>query len=284
VVDDDLPDGDVVVATWWETAEWVAALHPSKGLKVHFVQGQEGNPLWFDPASIARASAVHRLPFARVAVSRSLVEWLETEHGCRDVALVPNAVDLELFQAPARGRQPRPTVGMLYSKDPVKGVRVSLDAWDRVRRELPDLQLVSFGVHGEVARLPLPPGTRLHVDPPQDRLRALYGQCDVWLCGSLVEGFALPPLEAMACRCPVVSTRVGGPDQIVVEGVNGHLVPVGDVAALAERLRAVLALPDARWRAMSDAALATATAYTWDDAVTRLETTLRRLLESRAAS
>src|SRR5262245_30775730 len=41
VVDSDVPDSDVVVATWWETAEWVSALSPQKGAKVYFIQGHE---------------------------------------------------------------------------------------------------------------------------------------------------------------------------------------------------------------------------------------------------
>src|SRR2546427_13010936 len=41
VLDGDVPDADVVVATWWETAEWVNALSPEKGAKVYFVQGHE---------------------------------------------------------------------------------------------------------------------------------------------------------------------------------------------------------------------------------------------------
>src|SRR5439155_12320757 len=39
IVDADVPDADVVIATWWETAPWVAALSPSKGAKAYF--GQE---------------------------------------------------------------------------------------------------------------------------------------------------------------------------------------------------------------------------------------------------
>src|SRR6476661_5826668 len=39
VSDDDVPDGDAVIATWWETAEWVNAFSPNKGAKVYFIQG-----------------------------------------------------------------------------------------------------------------------------------------------------------------------------------------------------------------------------------------------------
>src|SRR5262245_57267184 len=37
VTDADLPDADVVISTWWETAEWVACLSPSKGIKCSFL-------------------------------------------------------------------------------------------------------------------------------------------------------------------------------------------------------------------------------------------------------
>ena len=39
----DLPDADLVIATWWESAEWVWALPAEKGVKVHFIQDYE---LW----------------------------------------------------------------------------------------------------------------------------------------------------------------------------------------------------------------------------------------------
>src|SRR3954453_12047264 len=38
---DDVPDADVVIATWWETVEWVKDLPASKGAKVHFIQDYE---------------------------------------------------------------------------------------------------------------------------------------------------------------------------------------------------------------------------------------------------
>ena len=128
-------------------------------------------------------------------------------------------------------------------------------------------------------RLRLPPYADFHQQPPQDKLKDLYARCDVWLCGSIREGFHLPPLEAMACRCPVVSTRVGGPMDIVEEGLNGHLVEVGDVGALADRVLRVLNLPTAEWKKMSDAAYHTATRFTWDEATDMFEKALEMAIE-----
>ena len=41
ITDKDIPDADIIMATWWETAEWVAKLSPSKGTKVYFLQHYE---------------------------------------------------------------------------------------------------------------------------------------------------------------------------------------------------------------------------------------------------
>lgn len=275
----DVPDADVIVATWWETAAWVAALGPQKGAKVHFVQGDEASPLWMSPDRVARAQAAHRLPLHKITISRSLASMLRERYGIDDLTLVPNGVDRDLFDAPPRGRQSRPTVGLLYSPMPLKGCDVSLRAIAEVAARLPELHVVAFGVHPLDPALPLPAGSDYERTPEQHRIRELYARCDAWLCGSRSEGFHLPPLEAMACRTPVVSTRVGGPDDVVVDGRNGFLVDVEDARALADRLHHVLTLPEAQWRRLSDGAQRTAAAATWDAAADRLEATLHRAAE-----
>ncbi len=276
VEDRDLPDADVVVATWWETAEWVARLAPSKGAKAYFIQGHEAA---FGYVPGERAAATYALPMHKITISRWLVELMAARYGDPRVSLVMNSVDADQFHAPPRGRRPVPTVGALHSCVPLKGWRHVLEAVSRARQRFPDLHLVAFGHDQPNPEAPLPPDTEFLRDPPQERIRELYARCDVWLCGSVLEGFHLPPLEAMACRCPVVSTAVGGPLDRVEDGVNGYLVPIGDAAALADRLVRVLAMPEATWRAMSQAAHATATGYSWDDAAALLERALLLAIE-----
>jgi glycosyltransferase involved in cell wall biosynthesis len=275
VRDCDVPDADVVIATWWETAEWVATLSPSKGAKAHFIQHDEH---LFDGVSADRAQATWRLPMQKITISKWLVDLARDTYGDRDVVHVPNSVDTDQFNAPPRGRQSVPTVGLLYSTTRFKGCDVSLDALRQVAQRFPQLRIIAFGAEPVAAHLPLPPNAEFHQRPAQSEIKNLYARCDAWLCGSNSEGFHLPPLEAMACRCPVVSTRVGGSLDVIEEGVNGHLVPIGDSAALSERLIAVLSLPETRWLAMSDAAFGTARQYSWDDATARLEEALAKAI------
>lgn len=269
-IDDNMPNADVIIATWWETAYWVASLSENKGRKHYFVQHHEvHNHL---PWQISRGT--YYLPLKKITISKWLVDTMAQEYNDKNVELVHNSVDMQQFHAAPRTRQKVPTVGLLYSPVHFKGFDTSLAALEKVRQQFPDLNLVVFGSHDLHESLPLPPNTKYHRSPAQGAIKDLYAACDVWLCGSRAEGFHLPPLEAMACRCPVVSTRVGGPMDIIEDGVNGYLVDVEDSQTLAERLIDVLNLSEKEWLAMSNAALAVAENYTWNDATDRLEAAL----------
>ena len=229
VVDNDVPDADVVLATFWKTAPWVAALSPRKGAKAILLQGYETSPGHEDPA----IDAAWRLPLRKIVISKWMVDLARDRFGDSNVHRILNSVDMNQFYAPPRGKQVVPTVGMLYSTLHLKGIDVALAVLEQVRKKVANLRVVAFGAEQVSTRLPLPDWVNFHYRPPQNTIRHIYEQCDVWLCASRREGFHLPPLEAMACRCPVVSTSVGGPIDIIESGRNGYLVPIGDE----ERLR-----------------------------------------------
>jgi len=68
----------------------------------------------------------------------------------------------------------------------------------------------------------------------------LLAACDIFVLPSLYEGLSLAVLEAMAMRCPVVATAVGGAGETIEDGVQGLLVPPADVAALERALERLL--------------------------------------------
>ena len=276
----DVPDADVVVATWWETAEWALALPDSKGARAYFVQHHEV----FDYLPVERARRTYTAPLHRIAIAQWLVDVLASEYGDHDVDLVPNAVDHSLFHAAPRGRQARPTVGFLYSKASFKGVDVTLAALRRLRAVLPELRILSFGSMpaddlGDLAGV-----VEYRCRPPQEAIRDLYASCDVWLTASRSEGFNLPALEAMACRTPVVSTRTGWPLEAIVDGVNGYLAPIDDVDALAEHALRILRLAPTDWECVSAQAHATAMPLCWERSSELFERALLRAAAKRAAS
>ena len=67
-----------------------------------------------------------------------------------------------------------------------------------------------------------------------------YQDAEAVVLSSRQEGFGMALVEAMACGTPVVSTRCGGPEEIVRDGITGFLTPVGDAGALAEAAERIL--------------------------------------------
>lgn len=266
VTDADLPDADAVIATWWETAPWVAALSPAKGRKFYFVQHHEVYP----PIPADQAAATYRLPLQKITVAGWLTDTMRDLYGDPTAITVPNAVDHARFHAPPRDRGAPPTVGFLYGALPVKGTDLAIAALTALKSRLPDLRALTFGTEPPKDAFPLPPWIEFLHSPAHDRLRETYARCDAFLMASREEGFGMTVTEAMACRCPIVSSRTGCAPDLIRGGVNGHLCGVGDVPAMANALHGILTQPAADWRAMSAAAHAAVAAYSWHDATDRL--------------
>lgn len=271
----DLPDADVVIATWWETAEWIAPLSLLKGIKVHFVQGYEV----FDHLAKARVEAAYRLPHAKITISRWLFDLMQDRYGSERTFLIPNGVDLAQFHSPRRSRSNSPTVGLVYATTPCKGCDISLEAFAQARGHLPNLRLIAFGMEQPTRELPLPEGTQYYFQPPQHKIKDLYAQCDLWLVGSRAEGFGLPTLEAMACRTPVIATPAGAAPELLSSG-GGVLLNDYAAPSMAQAIQSVFALDAAQWQQLSDRAYQTASHRGWEDAADQFESVLQHMVAS----
>lgn len=161
-------------------------------------------------------------------------------------------------------------VGALIER---KGVHLLLEAWHRLRLPRAELTLVGH-VHDEIrphlARWTGPgSGVTVHLPGATDRVEDHYRRATVHVFPSFCEGCAKTTAEAAACGLPQITTRESG--DVVVDGVNGRLVPRGDVTALAESLAGFHGAPPETLDAMRRAARARAVAeYSWDRFRTRL--------------
>jgi glycosyltransferase involved in cell wall biosynthesis len=195
-----------------------------------------------------------------------------------DLSYVPNSVDCEQFRSPPRGKQQIPTVGIMYSRSLFKGSDICLKAVALAKAHVANLKLIGFGLHDNSADLPLPPGAEFKARVPDAELKEIYGRCDAWLFGPRKEGFGLPVLEAMACRTPVIATPAGAAPELVSRG-GGMLVNHDDPADMARAIVEIAAMTQDDWKKMSDAAYATVTGYSWDDATGLFEAALRKAIE-----
>jgi glycosyltransferase involved in cell wall biosynthesis len=264
-----LPDGDVIVATAWQTAGVVAEAPGRCGAKFYLVQHYES--LYHGAAE--QVDATYRLPLAQVVISTWLRDVMRERFGS-EAAVIVTPVDPALFhRVPVTVTTSRPRVLMLHHAYAWKGVEDGLAAVAQVRPRVPGLRLIGFGTRRP--RDPVP-YDEFHANPPQAELAGLYSSADVYLCPSWYEGLGMPPMEAMACGAALVTYDNGGCRDYARDGETALVAPRRDVAALAMALERV-ATDDILRRNLATAGAAQITrAFDWDRAVARLEALFRR--------
>ncbi len=173
--------------------------------------------------------------------------------------------DLSPIRGQFRARLQLPSdvllVGNIARLVPIKGLPDFIRAARMVKQRCP--RPVHFAIVGvgelerELRALAATQGLagHLHFAGFWPDVAPVYADIDLSVLSSYNEGLPVAVIESMAAGLPVVATNVGGLPELVQEGVTGHLCAPGDVAALAERMLAVLSDP-ARARAMGQAARA----------------------------
>ena len=114
-------------------------------------------------------------------------------------------------------------------------------------------------------------------------LWSAFASSDIFVFPSAMETFGLVLIEAMASGLPVVTTRVGGVEDMVRSGVNGYVFNVGDVRGMINGVRAVLADRSKR-RVMGRNARLFAETQTWPVMMDELITCYDDLITGRPPS
>jgi glycosyltransferase involved in cell wall biosynthesis len=168
-------------------------------------------PRFFSRAELAYRRVTYR---AAVRASRLVIAISEHVKGTivdrlrvepERVRVIHLGIDLERLHPTEQEREPF----LLYPAHgwPHKNHARLLEAFALLKRRRPELRLVLTG--SGLERLPIAPGVEVRGHVPRDELVRLYQTAAALVFPSLYEGFGLPPLEAMACGCPVAAARAG---------------------------------------------------------------------------
>jgi glycosyltransferase involved in cell wall biosynthesis len=195
--------------------------------------------------------AVLRHADAWIALSVELGRAIE-EAGvpAANVRIIPNGVDTAHFRPPGTADAKQDLrvvfVGRLV---PDKALPVLLRAWTDVARRVPAATLDIVGAGPlqpdlATAASQLGLGARVRFAGFHADVRPFLEAATVFVLPSTVEGLSNALLEAMAVGLPAVATRVGGTEDVVIDGGTALMVPPHDHEALAEALTALLTAPE----------------------------------------
>ena len=262
-----VPNGDVLF--WYDKG-----LPPEKGMQLIFLQGYGVFPRALEDAGF-------RAPMPKIVIARWLYEQgLKLGVPPDEMVYIPNGFDHSRYRIvhPIERRSPR--IAMLYHPLPLKGAEDGIRALELARRKLPALQAALFGVFPRPGTLP--GWIEYYHDPTQeDLINSVYNGSSIYLCPSWTEGFHLPPGEAMACGCALVSTDIGGVRDYAEHEVTALLSPPKNPEALAQNIVRLLEDDELRIR-IAKAGHQRIQEFNWERSTDLLEQFLKDIIGRRS--
>lgn len=215
IIDAHIPDGDIIMSTWWSTAVEVDLLAASKGRKFNLIQGYE---VWEGQADLVHES--YNLASQQITVSRYLQQLVKEISG-KEPLYVPNAVDPKIFftSLPVEERNPA-SVCMMFSEQELKGSAYGLEALLKLKEIMPDLSVDLISVPKKPKNFP--DWIAYNRNPPN--LREIYNRNSIFLSTSLNEGWGLTCTESMLCSCSLLCTDIGGHREFAIDQETALLV------------------------------------------------------------
>ena len=196
---------------------------------------------------------------AVVATSGKTAAYLENP-----AKVIMHGIDIDTFTPPVdnaalRQKMGLPEQGILigcYGRIRAqKGTDAFVHAMLRVCHDHPNVTALVMGratekyqafdadLRDQVTAAGMPERILFKPEVPTEAMADWYRVLDLYVAPQRWEGFGLTPIEAMACACPVIATRVGAFEELIVEGQTGALVEPGDIDEMVASTNAALSDP-----------------------------------------
>lgn len=237
-------------------------------------------------------SAAHWLAHGVVVNTQALKQYLHQrcKYPLARIDVCPNGLDPAEFSPEPRVRlDALAGAGVVIGSACVlrreKNLGQLLQAFARVRSQVPGAKLLLVGsgpeednLKAQAARLGIAPAC-CFVPTMKDVAPALRS-IDIFVHPSLSEGSPNAVMEAMACGCAVIASRVGGCPELIEHGVHGILTNPRDLEDLTAHLAAALRDPEGTRRMAAAGCLRMRTQFSIDAAARRLESIYQRYIST----
>lgn len=248
----------VKVATWWETAYWVAK--GRGGYKSYYLVQDIESSRYQDGNYKNNVLNTYRLGLHHIvenAFTYAVLRYV-LNVGVTRVGL---AVDHSIFKPLGTGKEPN--IGLYFYRSALESLKNP-----KMMEETMDIMRdINFKLYG-YGQGQCPFASESFINVPDSRLAEIMNQCQVLISTSIHEGFCLPLLEAMACGTPVITTNAVGNEIFCINNVN--CLTVENSVELKEAIIRILTDKDLA-KKLSDNCIETANNYQWDSVIDRLE-------------
>lgn len=208
---------DILVATSVETAIYIKNNNLDKNKKVlYFIQHFED---W--NVSDKKVIETYLYGFKNIVVSKWLKTILEKNNALVSLHL-PNPVDeCFVYNKPIEKRY-RKSILFLYHKSKWKGSKEAIEAFKKLYEHDNSFKISCFSAFDKLKNFPN--FINFYKIPSKNKLVELYNSHTFFVSSSYSEGYGLPPAEAMACGCCVITTKSGGVEDFAIHNETAYMI------------------------------------------------------------
>ena len=198
-----IPDADFIITSFWPAAMKIGKFNKKKGEKIYFLQANESS--FISSEKWVRKS--FDFPFHFLSVSNYNRKVIKEKYGV-DAEVILNGINFSVFYNENKDfNKETINISFINNLNPVKKIELIVEAINKVKQRYTNVTFTSFG---ECKPHNLPDYVNYFKNPDDETIREIYCNSDIFVMSSIEEACPLSPGEAMACKCAVVSTPVGG--------------------------------------------------------------------------
>jgi len=183
---------------------------------------------------------MYRLPFTYIFNSKFTFDKFKI-YSKRNVPeyIVHPAIDSNVFNVKKQPESDLLTICTIGRIHPIKGFEVFLNGIQKLsiesRKMIKEIIVIS---NDDLSRFNLSKDKLIDIVAPSNdfELSEIYSRSDIFISTSFSEGFGLPPLEAMACGCAVITSNSGGVVEYAIDNENCLIFKPGDDTKLSEQI------------------------------------------------
>jgi len=219
-------------------------------LQINFHGDFWNNPSWLKEQFINRIFlliskyTVPKADAVRVMSQGQKEKLLKAGISEKLIKIISTPVDIEKYRKDNFQKSNQKAVLHVGRDDVVKDYQTLITAFEKVKENFPEVKFIQVGADKIIKNVIGHLEVELKGNLDAKDLIDVYHNSDIVVLSSTSESFGKVLVEANACGKPVVSTATTGAKEIIKDGYNGYLVPIGDAKALADKIIELLNNPD----------------------------------------
>jgi hypothetical protein len=223
-----------------------------------------------------RINKVYALSMPKIFVSSCIKKSIQKDLSVEGTVLL-NTVDKKLFHPLVGEKSNSVNILLLCHDYEWKGTKEGVEIVNDLKKKYPNIKLWLFGSRQKETTFDC---DRYYYGLFRENLAELYAKSDIFLCTSWDEGFGLPSLEAMACKCAVATYDNGGSRDFAFDGQTALVAKRKDKEELKNKLELLIKDKELRDKIAEGAYQFVQKMPTWEQQADKLEKILKGIINN----